>query len=324
MKMPIPSYEFLRNKAVDLELNKCTHGVVLGHNRHATVGAHTYENTHPFLCNNVVGAHNGTVDSPNRSDLPVKGTWGTDSETIMHNLSAYSAKEIIPKMTASNRGAWCFVWYDFRDGSINLLRNQERPLYYAFNKEGDQLFWSSEAGILRGAAANAEVPLETRKGSTATIVRQLPVDTHLTWVVPGPGQKFGEITRSKIAGKKFVAPPARTNTRVGTITRGAGTINNRANNTINNSSAALPSSLDLLLHPYDWSTGDVVDLFGQENLKGCSWCTKPVTKASIRLDQSIMLSRDTVICVSCKGRAEIAKPLHIHARNKIAQKVKEQ
>lgn len=315
LKMPVASPMFLTNSDVKTELNKVSWGVAIGHNRAATVGRHSYENTHPFLCKNVVGAHNGTVDAANRRDLPgIKGTWGTDSETILRSFSGSSAKEAVESMTSCYRGAWAFVWYDYRDNSINFLRNSHRPLYYAFDKDKDQLFWASEAGMLRGALEHAKVDVETRKNSSTWVIRQLPEDTHLSWTVPSHGQRFGEVERTKVSGKK---PTTSTTTTRGGFTRSN---NNRSYGTTYNpktgsttytpskftpQNSLSPATFDLVLYKQDLSDDDVFKLFKKGD-SHCLWCHEPVSKEEIQTEKAIALTPHAIVCPNCREKAELA------------------
>ena len=43
------------------QLTKSDPEILIGHNRHATIGSHTDSNSHPFQHGNIVGVHNGTL-----------------------------------------------------------------------------------------------------------------------------------------------------------------------------------------------------------------------------------------------------------------------
>jgi len=47
-------------------------------------------------------------------------------------------------------GAWALVWWDKGEETLNFLRNKERPLWIAFTKSNDTLFWASELWMLEG------------------------------------------------------------------------------------------------------------------------------------------------------------------------------
>lgn len=121
--------------------------VYMGHNRYATKGGITLGNAHPFLFENVFGAHNGTVPDHYTKDLPDKKYFATDSETIINSIDTLGIEETIKKIN----GAWALAWFDKRDNTINLLRNEKRPLYFAMDKDKKVLFWASELDLLAHA-----------------------------------------------------------------------------------------------------------------------------------------------------------------------------
>lgn len=157
-----------------------THRVLLGHNRAATKGAVSRRNAHPFAFDTIVGTHNGSLDHWSWNKLDGFGKFDTDSECIFNEIEAYGIKEAVKKLS----GAWALVWYDFKDNTINFLRNKERPLSFAFDKEKKQLFWSSERGHL--VAGMSEIPHEEK------YLYELPVDEHYSWEVPQNGKEFGK------------------------------------------------------------------------------------------------------------------------------------
>lgn len=118
--------------------------VLIGHNRYATVGKHTVQNTHPFLFDNVVGAHNGTLSD--YGDLPDYGNFGTDSETLISALNGAKDPADVFKDVG---GAWAAVWFDRRTKTLNLLRNSERPLFLLQCEDTPVVYWASEELMLR-------------------------------------------------------------------------------------------------------------------------------------------------------------------------------
>lgn len=165
--------------------------VLMGHNRAATRGKVTRYNAHPFHIGNVIMAHNGTLDFGCLRDL-VDGPEGdTDSEQIAAtiagtDLSIEAIKDTIAKMS----GAWALSIYDKSRDVIHLVRNDQRPLFYAMSESKKTLYWASEAWMLN-------VVLH-RNSIKFTKVVEVTVDTILSWEVP---VKTGEI---------FSATPGRT------------------------------------------------------------------------------------------------------------------
>lgn len=93
----------------------------IGHNRAATKGEKTVENTHPFREKHIVLVHNGTI--PNHKNL--HDTLASDSHSICHSFAEIGAKETLKKID----GAFALIWFDSQERSLNLCRNYQRPLY---------------------------------------------------------------------------------------------------------------------------------------------------------------------------------------------------
>jgi hypothetical protein len=119
---------------------------VIGHNRSATVGNVSTENSHPFTEGPITLVHNGTLSNthglPNKSEKSKKAT--VDSHVICHNLATHTPDEVIKELT----GAYALVWHDARDNSVNIIRNTERPLHILPLKYHKTLLIASEAEML--------------------------------------------------------------------------------------------------------------------------------------------------------------------------------
>lgn len=118
----------------------------IGHNRKATQGAaHLDWNAHPFHRNNIILAHNGSL----RNEYNLQPRWNdicdTDSELLAHLLNKQTVEELIPKVN----GAFALTWYDARDGTMNFIRNDERPLHMATIKDKNLMIWASEESMLQ-------------------------------------------------------------------------------------------------------------------------------------------------------------------------------
>lgn len=130
-------------------INGHQHKVLIGHNRYATMGAKTKENAHPFTHGDITGVHNGTLDKTWLYKLDGSDKFEVDSEAIFYSLN----KNGLAKTISSLVGAWALVWWDNKDESLHFIRNNRRPLYYAWNKAGDALYWASEEWMLDVASA---------------------------------------------------------------------------------------------------------------------------------------------------------------------------
>ncbi len=161
--------------------------VVIGHGRHATRGQITRNNAHPFLFDNIVGAHNGTLD--NKHDIEGKDEFfGTDSEALFNLLDKEGAAKAVPKL----KGAWALTWFDYQQNTINFVRNDKRPLWFAFSEDGKILFWSSEVWMLETAFY-----LHNFKYKAPF---QIEVDKWLAWEVPAVNATFPRAKMRKLEG----------------------------------------------------------------------------------------------------------------------------
>lgn len=119
---------------------------LVGHNRAATRGAVDQANAHPFQHGPITLVHNGTLTSTWTLPEPMNNLKNVDvdSEAICYNLANYDAEEVIENLD----GAFTLVWHDARDDSINMIRNDERPMHLAAGQNNDTVFFMSEAEML--------------------------------------------------------------------------------------------------------------------------------------------------------------------------------
>src|SRR5699024_5961055 len=127
---------------------------LLGHNRWATSGEINNDNAHPFHDEHIVGVHNGTLVT--QKDLHNHEQYKVDSENIIHNLAKEGARETLRKLF----GAFALVWYDDNERTINMVRNEERPLYFCKVNDGRTYFWASESWMLNVALDRAGISHE--------------------------------------------------------------------------------------------------------------------------------------------------------------------
>lgn len=134
-------WDLFDSKKFDSEM-LYSHNILLGHNRYATTGKINSVNAHPFECGSIIGAHNGTLNTKHL--LADSQDYDVDSENLFHNMDVHGVEDTSAKMG----GAYALTWIDEEDGSINFLRNKDRPLHYVHTLDGKTIFWASEVWML--------------------------------------------------------------------------------------------------------------------------------------------------------------------------------
>ena len=129
------------------DLLRSSNRVLLGHNRAATVGEVNVENAHPFTHGAITGVHNGTLTY--RRDLEEHERFKVDSDNLFYHLHKKGIKDLWPKIW----GAAALVWWDSEKEELNFIRNKERPLFFALDKEKKVLVWASEFYMLLAATS---------------------------------------------------------------------------------------------------------------------------------------------------------------------------
>lgn len=166
-KAAMPGYFFVDDKKASRFLRDADVSMLtVGHNRAATEGKVTDDNAHPFTVYSedpvtatsgmVIGVHNGTLNGwKSREDA--KG-FSVDSEWAFTRI-ARDGVDAFKKFY----GAYCFVWTDDRvDDRFFIARNDQRPMHFAYMKDGDRMLFASEAGMLSWLAERNNIVLEDK------------------------------------------------------------------------------------------------------------------------------------------------------------------
>jgi len=200
-------YSKRANKLIDAD--NC---VLIGHNRYATVGGVTRDTAHPFEFANVVGVHNGTLQSKWRLERHMD--FKVDSEALYSHISDNGIDDAISLLGAPNN-AWSLVYWDKKEEALKLLRNTERPMFVTWAADNSVMFGASEDWMLysilgRNGIKHGEV-LPTALDMLYTIeidkkgVLQKPSVRRVAAIPPAPPANFyppNTTTHGKAGNKK--------------------------------------------------------------------------------------------------------------------------
>lgn len=172
-----------------------TNMVYIGHNRSKTVGDNVRKNAHPFMFDDVMGAHNGTLDWQNKNRLEAGASFKTDSEALFNTVQVHGITDTISRVDASE--AYALTWFDRRDGTMNFLRNDKRPLVYCTVNEGKALFWASEYGMLLFSLYREGISPDEKP-------KEFLADHHFKFTVPlSDKDAIGEPVRTRLENHKM-------------------------------------------------------------------------------------------------------------------------
>jgi glucosamine 6-phosphate synthetase-like amidotransferase/phosphosugar isomerase protein len=110
--------------------------ILVAHNRAATKGNVTAENAHPFLYEDTVLVHNGTI----QNHQSIANT-ATDSEALTQKIAKTDHKSL-----EEIHGAYALIYYKAKEKILSVIRNEDRPLYIISTPELDII--GSESGML--------------------------------------------------------------------------------------------------------------------------------------------------------------------------------
>lgn len=143
LKRAMNAIDFMDMKAFGKEMvwASC---LLMGHNRWATKGIVNNTNAHPFEFDKVVGCHNGTL----RSTWNLEGDkdFEVDSEVLYNHINEKGIDDAYSKMN----GAAALTFWCKENDTLNLICNDERPLWYAFTEDRKTLVYASEWWMIEG------------------------------------------------------------------------------------------------------------------------------------------------------------------------------
>ena len=120
------------------------HYAILGHNRATTIGEDSDENAHPFIEDNLVVFHNGTLRDKQFQHK-------TQSDSMMLAKAIKKDGLVSSLSFLDEKSAFCVVVYDKLRKSLTVTRNTKRSFYFALNKTRKVMYYSSCLHDLRYA-----------------------------------------------------------------------------------------------------------------------------------------------------------------------------
>lgn len=185
-KRAMHAYDFMDLKGYDAAIDNSK--ILIGHNRFGTVGSNSHRNAHPFVFDNIVGVHNGTIQYMDRKVLKDHDKFDTDSEAIYYNIGEFGPKEALKDL----KGAWSLVWWNRVDHTLNFLRNKERPMYWTLSESKREMYWASESPMLQAVLARHNIKHGPVYGT--------PENTMLTFTIPDNNSVIEAPQRAEVKG----------------------------------------------------------------------------------------------------------------------------
>lgn len=184
MKKPVTGAALLEGKSEWIKLCRDSRFLV-GHNRAATSGSLDEESTHPFVFDNLVGVHNGTITAWRGIFKGVKAEM--DSAALYESLDGLdNDSETVTKFLATlGSEAYALVWYDMRSKRLCFARNRQRPLHFA--QTFSNTFFASEPDMLTWVLGRR----------SAKILRTSSLEVHTLLTLPMDGEGEPEVTEYK-------------------------------------------------------------------------------------------------------------------------------
>jgi predicted glutamine amidotransferase len=158
--------DFIQHREVEDILKSTGKRVLIGHNRHATVGKVNKAGAHPFEFDNVIGVHNGTTPKYKFKDAE---KFNVDSEALYNHID----KEGIESMWGNMSGAASLAFYHKLTRRFHLLRNDERPMFVAFTKDNKSMLFASEPWMIQAVVYRTKIEIDEQAGIRSTVINQL-------------------------------------------------------------------------------------------------------------------------------------------------------
>jgi predicted glutamine amidotransferase len=211
---PIDLFDMGRFKTA---LNGNNSKVFIGHNRAATSGDKSSSSAHPFMCDHIIGAHNGTLEyrTFRKLEEALGETFSVDSNALMAAIAKFGIDKTVKMLEDGKtfeKGAWSLVWYDMNDGTFNMLRNKWRPMWYAFEEGFKKMFFASEwwmiDAAMRSSVNGYKLHIEHEKDADGTeqAYRFFQTSENIHYKFDVDALKKGSDKRPKPKARSLAAP----------------------------------------------------------------------------------------------------------------------
>jgi predicted glutamine amidotransferase len=138
------------------------YAVAIGHVRSATAsrGNITDYNAHPFQYGHITLVHNGHIRNANSLPDSKDAQSSVDSAMVAFSMAKNGEKETLEAV----EGGFVFVWWNSKTKTLNIARNEERPIHMAYIDGENSLFWASELTHLGHLLRYANIDEDENKG----------------------------------------------------------------------------------------------------------------------------------------------------------------
>jgi predicted glutamine amidotransferase len=148
--------------------------MVIGHNRAASSNNLGDHRAHPFTNRHITLVHNGYIN--NAWGITPKGFGpDVDSEAAAYAIAEHGAQAGLEKL----KGAFALVWYDSKERTLNIARNEGREMVLAFIKDSNVVWWASEMDMLWLVLNRNDVKMDG-------LFKIVPTYVHLKFPVDDP------------------------------------------------------------------------------------------------------------------------------------------
>lgn len=134
-------------------LDNVFHDFKLGHTRWATTGEVVLGAAQPFNRENIVGTHNGTFGSINFTGF------NSDSDAFYHRVNELGMRATIQTVKPKEDG-YALVWHDKNEGTIKILRNEKKMIWFTYHPTRQVMYYCSELGLLKAALDRRSIKYE--------------------------------------------------------------------------------------------------------------------------------------------------------------------